>query len=147
MPAGKEPMKHTAAIALALLLAGAPFVSLGEAPPATVQSEAEEAVIMRTAKEANLRSQPAKSAARINTLLKGRKVKLLDTVTGEDSEWAHVRVVSSGQEGYVLLSLLEAVPTETPTPKPTATPRIAPPTRTRSAASPAVTGAKRAETV
>ena len=126
MPAGKEPMKHTAAIALALLLAGAPLVSLCEAPPATVQSEAEEAVIMRTAKEANLRSQPAKSAARINTLLKGRKVKLLDTVTGEDGEWAHVRVVSSGQEGYVLLSLLEAVPTETPTPKPTATPRPTP---------------------
>ena len=126
MPAGKEPMKHTAAIALALLLAGAPLVSLGEAPPATVQSEAEEAVIMRTAKEANLRSQPAKSAARINTLLKGRKVKLLDTVTGEDGEWAHVRVVSTGQEGFVLLSLLEAVPTETPTPKPTATPRPTP---------------------
>lgn len=126
MPAGKEPMKHTAAIALALLLAGAPLVSLGEAPPATVQSEAEEAVIMRTAKEANLRSQPAKSAARINTLLKGRKVKLLDTVTGEDGEWAHVRVVSNGQEGYVLLSLLEVVPTETPTPKPTATPRPTP---------------------
>ena len=126
MPAGKEPMKHTAAIALALLLAGAPLVSLGEAPPASVQSEAEEAVIMRTAKEANLRSQPAKSAARINNLLKGRKVKLLDTVTGEDGEWAHVRVVSSGQEGYVLLSLLEAVPTETPTPKPTATPRPTP---------------------
>ena len=101
---------------------------------------------MRTAKEANLRSQPAKSAARINTLLKGRKVKLLDTVTGEDGEWAHVRVVSSGQEGYVLLSLLEAVPTETPTPKPTATPRSAPPTRTSSAASPAVTGARQVDT-
>ena len=127
MPAGKEPMKHTAAIALALLLAGAPLVSLGEAPAAAVQSEAEETVIMRTAKEANLRSQPGKSAARINTLLKGRKVKLLDTVTAEDGgEWAHVRVVSSGQEGYVLLSLLEEVPTETPTPKPTATPRPTP---------------------
>ena len=37
-----------------------------------------------------------------------------------------MRVVSTGQEGYVLLSLLEAEPEETPTPKPTATPRPTP---------------------
>ena len=121
-------MKHTAAIALALLLACAPFSIRAEAPTPSpeAQSEAEDTVIMRTVKEANLRSQPGKSAARINTLLKGRKVRLLDTVSEEDGEWAHIRVVSTGQEGYVLLSLLEAVPEETPTPRPTATPRPTP---------------------
>lgn len=128
MPAGKDPMKHTAAFALTLLLACAPIATQAEAPASSpsAQSEAEESVIMRTVKEANLRSQPGKSAARINTLLKGRKVRLLDVVTAEDDEWAHVRVVSTGQEGYVLLSLLEAEPEETPTPKPTATPRPTP---------------------
>ena len=121
-------MKHTAAIALALLLACAPLSIRAEAPAPSpeAQSEAEDAVIMRPVKEANLRSQPGKSAARINTLLKGRKVRLLDTVSAEDGEWAHIRVVSTGQEGYVLLSLLEAVPEETPTPRPTATPRPTP---------------------
>ena len=128
MPAGKDPMKHTAAFALTLLLACAPIAIQAEAPAPSpsAQSEAEESVIMRTVKEANLRSQPGKSAARINTLLKSRKVRLLDVVTAEDDEWAHVRVVSTGQEGYVLLSLLEAEPEETPTPKPTATPRPTP---------------------
>lgn len=128
MPAGKDPMKHTAAFALTLLLACAPIAIQAEAPAPSpsAQSEAEESVIMRTVKEANLRSQPGKSAARINTLLKGRRVRLLDVVTAEDDEWAHVRVVSTGQEGYVLLSLLEAEPEETPTPRPTATPRPTP---------------------
>ena len=128
MPAGKDPMKHTAAFALTLLLACAPIAIRAEAPAPSpsAQSEAEESVIMRTVKEANLRSQPGKSAARINTLLKGRRVRLLDVVTAEDDEWAHVRVASTGQEGYVLLSLLEAEPEETPTPKPTATPRPTP---------------------
>ena len=143
MPAGKDPMKHTAAFALTLLLACAPIAIRAEAPAPSpsAQSETEESVIMRTVKEANLRSQPGKSAARINTLLKGRKVRLLDVVTAEDDEWAHVRVVSTGQEGYVLLSLLEAEPEETPTPKPTATlrprcprmPRPTSPTRPRTA--------------
>ena len=121
-------MKHTAAFALALLLACAPLSIRAEAPVSSpeAQSGAEESITMRTAKEANLRSQPGKSAARINTLLKGRKVRLLDTVTAEDGEWAHIRVVSTGQEGYVLLSLLEEVPEETPTPPPTATPRPTP---------------------
>ena len=128
MPAGKEPMKHTAAFALELLLACAPLSIRAEAPAPSpeAQSEEEDSVIMRTVKEANLRSQPGKSAARINTLLKDRKVRLLDTVTAEDGEWAHIRVVSTGQEGYVLLSLLEEVPEETPTPRPTATPRPTP---------------------
>lgn len=121
-------MKHTAAFALALLLACAPLSIRAEAPAPSpeAQSGAEDSVIMRTVKEANLRSQPGKSAARINTLLKGRKVRLLDTVSAEDGEWAHIRVVSTGQEGYVLLSLLEAVPEETPTPTPAATPRPTP---------------------
>ena len=121
-------MKHTAAFALALLLACAPLSIRAEAPAPSpeAQSGAEDSVIMRTVKEANLRSQPGKSAARINTLLKGRKVRLLDTVSAEDGEWAHIRVVSTGQEGYVLLSLLEAVPEETPTPTPAATPHPTP---------------------
>ena len=119
-------MKHAAAIALSLVLLSAPLAALAEAPAASPAAQSEEAVIMRTTAEANLRSRPGKSASRINTLLKGRKVRLLDTVTGEDGEWAHIRVVSTGQEGYVLLRLLEEVPAQTPTPIPTATPAPTP---------------------
>ena len=82
----------------------------------------EESVIYRTVKEANLRSRPGRNAARINTLVKGKKVKLLETVEEAGDTWAHIRVVQSGQEGYVLMNLLEKAPEPTPTPVPTATP-------------------------
>jgi len=124
-------MKHAPiALALSLMLLSAPLCTSAESPTASPTAQSEEAVIMRTASEANLRSRPEKGSARINTLLKNRKVKLLDTVTDEDETWAHVRVVSSGQEGYVLMSLLEELPAETPrptaTPKPTAAPTATP---------------------
>ena len=94
---------------------------------AAVQAQEEEdSVLYRTMKEANLRSRPGKTAARINTLVKGKKVKLLEIVTHEDTQWAHIRVVANGQEGYVLMSLLEKVPEPTPTPEPTATPEPTP---------------------
>ena len=123
-------MKHTP-IMLALLLAlmSAPCASGAESPSPSAPSETpstsapvEQEALMRTAKEANLRSRPGRDEARINTILKGRTVKVLDTVTEEEELWAHVRVTSSGQEGYILMSLLEEVPEETPTPVPTATP-------------------------
>ena len=123
-------MKHTP-IMLALLLAlmSAPCASGAESPSPSAPSETpstsapvEQDALMRTAKEANLRSRPGRDEARINTILKGRTVKVLDTVTEEEELWAHVRVTSSGQEGYILMSLLEEVPEETPTPVPTATP-------------------------
>ena len=91
------------------------------APADTMQETASD--LWRTAKEANLRSKPATGAARINTLLKGKKVKLLEEVLAEDGKaWGHVRVVQSGQEGFILMSLLEKIPDPTPTPEPTATP-------------------------
>ncbi len=123
-------MKHTP-IMLALLLAlmSAPCASGAESPSPSAPSETpstsapvEQDALMRTAKEANLRSRPGRDEARINTILKGRTVKVLDTVTEEEELWAHVRVTSSGQEGYILMSLLEEIPEETPTPVPTATP-------------------------
>lgn len=86
----------------------------------------EDSGIYLTIKEANLRSRPSTSAARINTLVKGKKVKLLQEVTEGGETWAHIRVVQSGQEGYVLMSLLEKVPDPTPTPIPTATPEPTP---------------------
>lgn len=120
---GKE---HMNAHFFAYLLCGALLVTpcaaaQAESAPAQVEEQAEES-IMRTAREANLRSRPGKDAARLNTLLKGKKVKVLDTVTEDDELWAHVRVVSGGQEGYVLMSLLEEIPEPTPSPEPTATP-------------------------
>ena len=84
------------------------------------QAKDEEAYdLYLTAREANLRSRPGKKAARINTLPKGKKVKLLETVEESGESWAHIRVVANGQEGYVLMSLLEKLPDPTPTPVPT----------------------------
>ena len=87
---------------------------------------AEAASIWRTVKEANLRAKPDTSSARVNTLLKGKKVKLLDEVFDGEKAWGHVRVVQNGQEGYVLMSLIEIVPEPTPTPEPTEAPTPTP---------------------
>ena len=120
-------------LAAALLLA--PCAQAEEAAPtpqivtmASQQSEAEAYDLYRTTKEANLRSRAGKSAARINTLVKGKKVKLLETMEEGGDTWAHIRVVQTGQEGYVLMSLLEKEPdpTPTPSPEPTATPEPTP---------------------
>lgn len=119
--------KHFAALLCAALVFS-PCASLGEArtPAEALELQQEEPVIMRTAKEANLRSKPAKNAARINTLVRGKKVRVLEETNEGDERWAHVRVVDNGQEGYVLLSLLEALPEPTPSPSPTPVPTPTP---------------------
>lgn len=127
-------MKSTAfayLIAAALLLP--PCALAEEAKAVTVvtmadqqEAESETYDLYVTAKEANLRSRPDKKAARINTLVKGKKVKLLETVEEGGQSWAHIRVVSNGQEGYVLMSLLEKLPDPTPTPVPTPEPTPTP---------------------
>ena len=135
----KEPMKHPSFayyLALILLLTPCAQAENAETAPAsspeitvvTLASLEEEADggVYRTVKEANLRSRPGRNEARINTLIKGKKVKLLEEVMQEDDLWAHVRVVQTGQEGYVLMTLLEKVPDPTPTPEETATPEPTP---------------------
>ena len=127
-------MKTTAfayCLAAALLLTPASLAE--EAKGVTIvtmadqqEAESETYDLYVTAKEANLRSRPGKKAARINTLVKGKKVKLLETVEENGESWAHIRVVQSGQEGYVLMSLLEKLPDPTPTPVPTPIPTATP---------------------
>lgn len=107
----------------ALLFAPSACAQEAKAPEtALVSQETEDSVILRTAKEANLRAKPSTKAARVNTLIKGKKVKLLEEIDVDGQAWSHIRVVSNGQEGYILSSLLEEIPEPTPTPQPTATP-------------------------
>lgn len=126
-----KPTAFAYCLAAALLLS--PCTLAEEAKGVTVvtmagqQAEVSEAYdLYQTAKEANLRSRPGKKAARINTLVKGKKVKLLETVEEAGEKWAHIRVVQNGQEGYVLMSLLEKLPDPTPTPEPTPVPTPTP---------------------
>ena len=127
-------MKHTvfAYLLLSAMLispcASAQDVDSAENSAVQISAEAENteqetaASIWRTVKEANLRAKPDTASARVNTLLKGKKVKLLEEVYDGEKAWGHVRVVQNGQEGYLLMSLIERIPDPTPTPEPTATP-------------------------
>lgn len=134
--AERKPIAHmntrTFAYCLAAALLFVPCTLAEEAKEVKVvtmadqQTEEESYDLYVTIKEANLRSRPGKKAARINTLVKGKKVKLLDAVEEEGESWAHIRVVQSGQEGYTLLSLLEKLPDPTPTPEPTPVPTPTP---------------------
>ena len=81
---------------------------------------------MRTAKQANVRKEPAKSAVRIDTLDPHERVVVLDETTEAGERWAHIRIIKNGREGYVLVNLLEPIPTPTPTPEPTPVPTPSP---------------------
>ena len=124
-----KPLAYCLAAALLLspCAAAAQAQSITTITMADQQAEDGEAYdLYQTAREANLRSRPGKKAARINTLPKGKKVKLLETVEESGEIWAHIRVVANGQEGYVLMSLLEKLPDPTPTPAPTPIPTKTP---------------------
>ena len=116
-----KPLAYCLAAALLLspCAAAAQAQSITTITMADQQAEDGEAYdLYQTAREANLRSRPGKKAARINTLPKGKKVKLLETVEESGEIWAHIRVVANGQEGYVLMSLLEKLPDPPPPPAP-----------------------------
>ena len=76
--------------------------------------------VMQTAKEANLRKLPTTRSELLERVAKGARVEVISTSEVSGETWAFVRIRKSGREGYMLLSLLEPLPT--PSPTPTATP-------------------------
>ena len=110
-------------MALAAMLALSPLTALGEDTPAPA-AEQQENRQLQTAKQANLRKLPNTKSDKLETLKKHSIVTVQSEMTVGDETWAYVHVAKSGREGYVLLSLLEPVPT--PTPEPTATPTPTP---------------------
>ena len=125
--AGKDAMKPkriaASICALTAMLALSPLMALGEDTPAPA-AEQQENSQLRTAKQANLRKLPNTKSDKLETLKKHSVVTVLSETDVGGETWAYVRVVKSGREGYVLLSLLEPIPT--PTPAPTAAPTPTP---------------------
>ena len=80
----------------------------------------------QTAKQANLRRKPDKSAVVIDRLDPHTRVEILDNLETGWEEYTHVRVIRSKKEGYILSDLLEPVPTPTPSPTPTPVPTPSP---------------------
>ncbi len=105
------------------MLVLSPLTVLGEDTPVPA-AEQQENSQLRTAKQANLRKLPNTKSDKLETLKKHSVVTILSEMDVGDETWVYVRVAKSGREGYVLLSLLEPVPT--PTPEPTATPTPTP---------------------
>lgn len=105
------------------MLVLSPLTVLGEDTPAPAAVQQENSQL-RTAKQANLRKLPNTKSDKLETLKKHSIVTILSEMDVGDETWVYVRVAKSGREGYVLLSLLEPVPT--PTPEPTATPTPTP---------------------
>lgn len=105
------------------MLVLSPLTVLGEDTPAPAAVQQENSQL-RTAKQANLRKLPNTKSDKLETLKKHSVVTILSEMDVGDETWVYVRVAKSGREGYVLLSLLEPVPT--PTPEPTATPTPTP---------------------
>lgn len=129
-----HPSIKTRVVALALSLA-LPVGALGEEPavhlilpqtqaatpsPAPTETPEPAAVTLQTAKEANLRKMPSTKSDLLERVKAGSRVEVLSQSEVEGETWAHVRIGKSRREGYMLLSLLEPIPT--PSPTPTATP-------------------------
>lgn len=108
----------------ALLLPTAFAFAQSPAPQAT--AAAAPTVSMQTAKQSNLRKLPSTRSDLLERVAKGQKVDILDQSEVDGEVWARVRVRKSGREGYMLLSLLEPIPTPTPSPVPTPVPTPTP---------------------
>ena len=109
--------------ACALLLASAPAHI---AVSALAESETAGSSVLQTAKKANMRKEPDKKSDIRETLKAGTQVVVLDQTGIGENTWAYVRVVKTGKTGYIMLNLLEPVPTPTPTPSPTPVPTPTP---------------------
>ena len=117
-------MKHfisTAALCLALGLCCLPACVRAEGQAVTAES-----AVQRTAKQANLRKNPGKDALLVERLDPHTRVEILEQSEQDGEVWAHIRVMRTGHEGYMLLSLLEPIPTPTPSPTPTPVPTPTP---------------------
>ena len=109
----KTPTRLCAAAlaACALLLAPAPAPL---AAHALAESETAGSSVLQTSKKANMRKEPDKKSDIRETLKAGTQVEVLDQTGIGENTWAYVRVVRTGKTGYIMLNLLEPVPTPTP---------------------------------
>ncbi|MDO5299536.1 MAG: SH3 domain-containing protein [Clostridia bacterium] len=123
-------MKSTAyAIALCAALLLSPCAAAEDAAPTPTASSSpttEQSTSLQTAKQANLRKLPNRKSNMLAQLDKGTQVEVLSLLEDGSDTWAYVRVKKSGREGYVMMDLLEPIPTPTPVPTPSPTPTPSP---------------------
>lgn len=93
---------------------------------AIAESDAAASEFLQTAKQANMRKEPDKRSDIREKLKAGTKIEVLDKVGMGENAWAYIRVVKTGKKGYIMLNLLEPIPTPTPTPTPSPTPSPTP---------------------
>ena len=117
------------ALAATLMLSTAPAQAQDNeaASSAESASSADNASdVLRTAKQANLRALPDSDSDLLEKLDKYAQVQVISTLGEGENTWAYVKTVKGGRTGYILLNLLEPVPTPSPTPVPTPTPSPTP---------------------
>ena len=119
------PTKFCAAALAACALAFSPLPELF-LPAAIARAEAAAGDFLQTAKQANMRKEPDTRSDIREKLKKGTKVEILDKVGMGENAWAYIEVVKTGKKGYIMLELLEPIPTPTPTPTPTPVPTPTP---------------------
>ena len=119
------PNKFCAAALAACALAFSPL-TIAHVPAAVAQSEAALGEYLQTAKQANMRKEPDKRSDIREKLKKGTKIEVLDRVGMGENAWAYIRVAKTGKKGYIMMNLLEPIPTPSPTPTPTPTPSPTP---------------------
>lgn len=110
-----------AALAVSSLLVSAP--ALCESETEILLEESYKEGYLVTAKQANMRKLPDKRSNMLDQLRGGTLVEVLDAT---DDGWAYVRDTKTGRKGYIMVSLLEPVPSPTPTPTPTPVPTPTP---------------------
>ena len=126
--AGKDIMiTPTKLCAAALAACALAFSPLPDALlPAAAKAEATAGSFLQTAKQSNMRKEPDKRSDIREKLKKGTKVEILDKVGMGEDAWVYIRVVGSNKKGYIMLNLLEPIPTPSPTPTPTPVPTPSP---------------------
>lgn len=117
------------ALAATLMLSAVPALAQDNeaASSAESASSADNASdVLRTSKQANLRSLPDTDSDLLEKLDKYAQVQVISTLGEGENTWAYVKTAKGGRTGYILLNLLEPVPTPSPTPVPTPTPSPTP---------------------
>ncbi|MDO5377504.1 MAG: peptidoglycan-binding protein [Clostridia bacterium] len=120
--------EETPAVRLILPQTPAPQSTPVPEPTATPEqpaaSPSADPLTLQTAKEANLRKLPDIKSDLLERVKAGSRVEVISQSELEGETWAYVRIGKSRREGYMLMELLEPIPT--PTPVPTATPAPTP---------------------
>lgn len=115
-----------AALAAAALLS-APAAVL---PAGCAYAEESAVQALQTAKNANMRVEPSTRSELRAKLDKGTRVEVMDTTEIDGETWAYIRVknrrTGSITKGYIMMNLLEPIPTPTPVPTPSPTPTPSP---------------------